>query len=159
MNPPLGTDGVRIDGVCETDEAKKDRSPNEMRRWEVQSYKLSEQSGYTIDLRKMEATLLRRRKKFSCQREVVSCKIRYPRAIRVCVGIADVSSYSSLICYFINGKITSRPIAKYSPRIRAFCCEKVERIINEKFVNAGSYRKVRRAGTRGTHERRRAIFR
>lgn len=74
-----------------------------MRRWEVQSYKLSEQSRYTIDLRKMEAVLLWR-KKFSCQREV-SCKIRSPRD--TCFRqYAYVSSYSSLICYLINGKIS-----------------------------------------------------
>lgn len=80
-----------------------------MRRWEVQSYKLSKQSGYTIDLRKMEAALLRR-KKFSCQREVVSCKIRSPRDTCLC---QYVSSYSSLICYLINGKIS---VVTYSPQ-------------------------------------------
>jgi len=41
--------GLQIDGICETDEAKKTVrqtrvSLAKLRRWEVQSYKLSEQS-------------------------------------------------------------------------------------------------------------------
>lgn len=91
--------------LYETDEAKETVERDAKKRgWEVQSYKLSEQSKYTIDLRKMEAALLWR-KKFSCQREVVSCKIKSPRDICLC-QYADVSSNSSLIYYFINSKIS-----------------------------------------------------